>query len=176
MFQPSNAPSRTALQSETQHGQSADGPSQGPTNGHTTGRSYSNLEHGRIAFQDGTRLDTAFVNGHAAAHAALSGPQNESSKVQAIPSTRTENHQIMVRRPKTSMTRSKTTYEPENGLSSGETGVEEHAELRHGWEDQYNSSEFLGQLNSVILTYQLPDLQILGRLTLSLDFLHVLHG
>ena len=73
------------------------------------------------------------------------------------------------------MTRSKTTYEPENGLSTRETIGEEHAELRHGWEDQYNSSEFLGQLNSVLSTYYLSDLLILGRLTLSLDFLHVLH-
>ena len=176
MFQPSNPPSRTTLPSEIQLGQSADGPLQGLTNGHTTGRPYGSLENGRIASQDGTRLDTALVNGHAAAHAALSGPHNGSSKIQPIPSTRTEHHQIMVRRPKMSMTRSKTNYDPEDGLSARETSVEEHAELRHGWEDQYNSSEFLGQLNSVILTYYLPDLQILGRLTLSLDFLHVLHG
>lgn len=33
--------------------------------------------------------------------------------------------------------------------SNTETNVEEHGELRHGWEDEYNSSEFLGQLNSV---------------------------
>lgn len=176
MFQRSNAPSRTTLPSEIQLGQSADAPSQGPTSGHSTGRPLGSLENGRIASQDGTRQDTALVNGHVAAHAALSEPNNEPSKIQTIASTRTENHQIMVRRPKTSMTRSKTTYEPENDLSTRETSVEEHTELRHGWEDQYNSSEFLGQLNSVIYTYHLPDLQILGRLTLSLDLLHVLHG
>ena len=175
MFQRSNAPSRTTLPSETQLGQSADGPSQRPTNGYATGRPFSSLENGRIASQDGPRLDTALVNGHAAAHAALPEPHNESTKIQTLPSTRRENHQIMAHRPKTSMTRSKTTYEPENGLSTRETSVEEHAELRHGWEDQYNSSEFLGQLNSVLSTYCLPDLQVLGRLTLSLDFLHVLH-
>ena len=176
MFQQSNAPSRTALLSETQLGQSAGGPSQGPTNGQPTSRFLGGLENGRIASQDSSRLDTALVNGHAAAHAALSEPNNGSSKTQTIASTRTENHQIIVRRPKTSMTRSKTTYEPENFLSIRDTSVEEHAELRHGWEDQYNSSEFLGQLNSVFSMYHLPDLQILGRLTLSPDFLHVLHG
>ena len=175
MFQRSNAPSHTALPSEAQLGQPADGPSQRPINGHPTGRPFGSLENGRIASQDGTRLDTALVNGHAATHTALSEPHNESSKIRNIPSTRREDHQIMAHRPKTSMTRSKTTYEPENGLATRETSVEEHAELRHGWEDQYNSSEFLGQLNSVVSTYHLPDLQILGRLTRSPDFLHVLH-
>ena len=175
MFQRSNAPSRTALPSEAQLGQSADGLSQGPTNGRPTGRPFGSLENGRRASQDDYRLDTALVNGHAVAHAALSEPHNESSEIQTVPSTRRENHQVMAHRPKTSMTRSKTTYEPENGLSTRETSAEEHTELRHGWEDQYNSSEFLGQLNSVLSTYCLPDLQILGRLTLSPDFLHVLH-
>ena len=35
-------------------------------------------------------------------------------------------------------------------LGASYQGMEDAGEIRHGWEDQYNSSEFLGQLNSVL--------------------------
>lgn len=171
----SNAPTRTASLSETQLGQSTGGPSRGSANGQSTGRPFVNLENGRASPQDSNGPKTALVNGHAAGHVASSEPNSESSEAQSISRALIENHQTLARRPKASMTRSKTSHEPENVPSTRGISVEEHGELRHGWEDQYNSSEFLGQLSSVYLHTSFATSPKSGRLTLSVDFLHVLH-
>ena len=153
MFHQSNARNRTASLSETQLGQSAGRPSQGSTNGQSTGRPLINLENGRVSPQASNAPGNGLVNGHAIGRVASSEPQKESLEPQNISRARTENHKTIPHRPRASMTRSKTNYEPENMSSTKETSLEEHGELRHGWEDEYNSSEFLGQLNSVYLHY-----------------------
>lgn len=149
MFRQSNAPTGTASLSEIQLGQSAGGPSRGSINGRSTGRPLINLENGRPSLHESNRLETGLVNGHSAGHVGSPEPSNQSFETQNITRARTENHQAVAHRPKTLMTRSRTNYEPENIYLATETSVEEHGELRHGWEVEYNSSEFLGQLNSV---------------------------
>ncbi len=149
MFHQSNAPTRTASLSEIQHGHPAGGPSRGSTNGHSTGRPLAKTENGRPSPQDNNGLEIALVNGHAIGHVASSEPTHESFEPHNISRARSENQQTLAHRPKSSMTRSKTNYEPEIFSSTRETNGEEHGELRHGWEDEYNSSEFLKELNSV---------------------------
>ena len=145
----SNAPPRTASLSETQLGPPAGGPSLGSTNGHSTGRPLIKTKNGRPSPQENNGLEIALANGHAAGHVASSKPNHESFEPHNIARARSENQQTLAHRPKSSMTRSKTNYEPELFSSTRETSGEEHGELRHGWEDEYNSSEFLKELNSV---------------------------
>lgn len=53
-------------------------------------------------------------------------------------------------RPKGQLLRASTDLGPaRESLSSKRDVTEENWELRHGWEDQYNSSEYLGLLSSV---------------------------
>lgn len=53
-------------------------------------------------------------------------------------------------RPRELLTRANTDYGPRRQLSVPKHDVvEENWELRHGWEDQYNSSEYLKLLSSV---------------------------
>lgn len=175
MFHQSNAPTHTTLLSGTQLSQSASGPPRGLTNGQSTGRPLVNLENGRASLQDNNGPGNMLVNGHAAGVIASSEANNESFEPQNNSRARTENHQTFAHRPKVSMTRSKTNYESENTSPTRETSVEEHGELRHGWEDEYNSSEFLGHLNSVLFLMPSATPPDFGWLTLSVDFLHVLH-
>lgn len=148
LFQQSKALSRTASLSESELVRSAGGPSRGSANGQTTSQRIARLEKGLVLLQGGSGLGNGLVNGDAE-HVASSETNDKSFKPQNVLRTRTENHQTLTHRPKPSMIRSKTNYESKNISSSTETTVEEHGELRHGWEDEYNSSEFLGQLNSV---------------------------
>lgn len=178
LFQQRNALSRTASLSESELVRSAGGPSRGSANGQTTGHRISRLEKGLALLQGSSGLGNGLVNGDAE-HVASSETNDKSLKPQNVLRTRTENHQTLIHRPKASMARSNTTYESRNVSSSTETNVEEHGELRHGWEDEYNSSEFLGQLNSVyVFKHPLPTLHNStesGWLMLSVGFLHVLH-
>lgn len=173
-FHQSNAPIRTASLSETHLGQSAGGPSRRSTNENSAFRPLVGLENGRASPQISNGLENGLVNGHGARRVASSEPNN-GFEPQSIPRARIENHQALARRPKTSMTRSKTDYKPEKISSTREGSVEEHGELRHGWEDEYNSSEFLGQLNSVHLHMLFTASTEFNWLMLSVDFLHVLH-
>ena len=173
-FHQSIAPIRTASLSETHLGQSAGGLSQRSTNENPAFRPLVSLENRRASPQISNGLEIGLVNGHAAGHVASSEPNNMLDP-QSIPRSRTENHQALAQRPKASMTRSKTDYKPDKISLTREASVEEHGELRHGWEDEYNSSEFLGQLNSVhlhMLSTASTDFVWLMPLV---DFLHVLH-
>lgn len=147
-FHQSNAPIRTPSLSETHLGQSAGGPSGRPTNEHSAFRPLVSLENGWPSPQTSNELENGLVNGHTAGHVASSEPNKEFAP-QNVPRARTESHQALAQRPKASMIRSKTDYEPDKIPSTREARGEEHGELRHGWEDEYNSSEFLGHLNSV---------------------------
>ena len=161
LFQQRNAPTRTPSRSETQLLQSSGGPSRASANGYPTSRPLANLENGRATPQGSSGLGYGLVNGDTE-HVASSESDDRSFEPQNISRARTENHQILAHRPRVSMARSKTNYEPRNTPSTRETNVEEHGELRHGWEDEYNSSEFLGQLNSVdAFKHPLPNLHTL---------------
>ena len=53
-------------------------------------------------------------------------------------------------RPRVQLQRANTDHGPQGRSSPGTSqAAEENWELRHGWEDQYNSSEYLGLLSSV---------------------------
>ena len=173
-FHQSNAPIRTASLSETHLGQSAGGSSRRSTNEISVPRPLISLETGRASPQISNGLEKGLVNGHAAGRVASSEPNN-GFETQSVPRARTENHQALTQRPQASMTRSKTDYKLDKISSTREGSVEEHGELRHGWEDEYNSSEFLGQLNSVHLHMLFAASTDFHWLMLSVDFLHVLH-
>ena len=174
MFHQTNVLNRTVSLSEDQLGQSAAEPSRGSTYGQATGRPFASLENDRSTPQVSIGLQNGLVNGDAK-DVASSEPNGSSFKPQNVSRARTENHQAFAHRPKAMLTRSKTNYEPESISSIRERSVEEHGELRHGWEDEYNSSEFLGQLNSVhhLLPARYSES---SPLTHSVGFLHVLHG
>ena len=173
-FHQSNAPIRTASLSETHLGQSAGGPSRGSANGKSAVRHLVSLEYGQGSLQNRNGLENGLVNGPITRQVVSSEPNNEFES-QSVPRARTENHQALAQRPKAPMTRSKTDYEPDRISSTREANVEEHGEMRHGWEDEYNSSEFLGQLNSVHSHMLFTAFTDFGRLMLSVDFLYVLH-
>ena len=58
--------------------------------------------------------------------------------------------EALAQRPNRKLLRANTDYGPRRQSPSTRPKVaEENWELRHGWEDQYNSSEYLGLLSSV---------------------------
>ena len=58
--------------------------------------------------------------------------------------------EALAQRPNRQLLRANTDYGPRRqSPSTGPKVAEENWELRHGWEDQYNSSEYLGLLSSV---------------------------
>ena len=58
--------------------------------------------------------------------------------------------EALARRPHRQLLRSNTGYDSRRQSPSARPDVaDENWELRHGWEDQYNSSEYLGLLSSV---------------------------
>ena len=158
VFHPGNPPTRTASLSEVQLSLSAARPLRGTTNGQSNGRPLLNLENAHPSLQGNNGLENGLVNGRAAGNAASSEPENGSMDPQRFSRAWTESQRTLAHRPKPSMIRSKTNYEPENTASTTRHSVEEHGELRHGWEDEYNSSEFLGQLNQVSCHHPLPSL------------------
>ena len=93
-----------------------------------------------------------FTNGHAAGGIANGRANvNLSPEQQELIRSRTDS-QKLVHRPRAPITRTQTDFGPNHQIRSSRLGVaEEVGELRHGWEDQYNSSEFLGLLSSVRL-------------------------
>ena len=77
-------------------------------------------------------------------------------------------------RPRSQLLRASTDINPKRRSPSSSRGAsEENWEMRHGWEDQYNSSEYLGLLSSVGLLGTRWRLE-LTRLRPGL--LYVLHG
>ena len=86
---------------------------------------------------------------HAAGDIAISGSNHNLSPEQnELLRARTEN-QKLPHRPRAQLARTLTDLGPNHQAKSARIGTEETGELRHGWEDQYNSSEFLGLLSSV---------------------------
>ena len=144
----SNAPTRTASLPEDQPNRSARGPSRESVNGQATSRPLADLENGRVISQSSNGLVNELVDGDAE-HITSTGSNDKSFKPQNVSRARTENHRALAHRPKAPMTRSKSNYEPRNISTAAETNMEEHGELRHGWEEEYNSKDFLGHLNSV---------------------------
>ena len=155
MLPQSNGPTHTASLAETQLAQSAGGTSRTSTNGQFNGRPLYNLENRRPASHSSSGLENGLVNGDAE-HVASSEPNGTSLKRQNTSRGRMEHHEAFAYRSRAALTRSKTNYEPGDISSSRDLSAEEHGELRHGWEDEYNSSEFLGQLNSVYFHMSFP--------------------
>lgn len=90
------------------------------------------------------------TNGHAAGDIAVTGANHHPSPGQReILRYRNEN-QKLPHRPRAQITRTQTDFGPNNQVRPSRAGAaDEVGELRHGWEDEYNSAEFLGLLNSV---------------------------
>ena len=148
----SNPPTRTASLSEDQPNRSARGPSRESVNRQATSRPLAGLENGRVIPQSSNGLVNEVVNGDTE-HVASTGSYDKSFKPQSVSRARTENHRALAHRSRAPMTRSKSNYEPRSISTATETNMEEHGELRHGWEEEYNSKDFLGHLNSVYLEY-----------------------
>lgn len=102
-------------------------------------------------------------------------PYDLLSEPQELTRARTGD-QSLADRSRPHATRRRTDYEVEHQVPAIQpVAIEEAGELRHGWEDQYNSSEFLGQLSSV-RTYASLCYTPLQLLTwIIIEFLHVLH-
>lgn len=92
------------------------------------------------------------TNGHQAAGSASLESNDALPEQKELARARTAENQQWPQRSKHQLTRRRTDYERGRQPASAQMGPsEELGELRHGWEDQYNSSEFLGQLSSVRL-------------------------
>ena len=144
----SNAPTRAASLSEVEPNRSARGPTRESISRQANSRPLADLENGRVLSQSSNGLVDEPVNGNPE-HIASTGSNDKAFKPQNISRARTENHRALAHRPRAPMTRSKSNYEPRNIATATDTNMEEHGELRHGWEEEYNSKDFLGHLNSV---------------------------
>lgn len=83
-------------------------------------------------------------------------------------------------RPAPTLKRTKSDYGPRLGADQTATGDDdEDFAMRHGWQEEYTSSEYLKLLHSVsTASPPLPLLRIviaIGQSLISLEFLHVLH-
>lgn len=104
---------------------------------------------------------SSHVNGNVRIHTSISADRSEArspteSDSHVVhtagqpPHTPGENQEMLAGRPRGQLVRANTDYGPRRQSQSQEAQVaEENWELRHGWEDQYNSSEYLGLLSSV---------------------------
>ena len=127
-----------ASPSSTHTGQLQPGPSSRPNRGTNAVRELSGLPNGH-----GTR-----TNGPQAVGDASFESNGTHQAQQDLARARTADNQ----RSKPPLTRRRTDYERGRQSAIAQIGPsEELGEFRHGWEDQYNSSEFLGQLTSVRL-------------------------
>lgn len=94
------------------------------------------------------------ANGHSAGEPTTSSespPDNPPPEQLNLIRARTAEHN-RVRRSRPQISRTSTDLGP--GAAKRAHPAEETGELRHGWEDQYNSSEFLGLLSSVSIRWQ----------------------
>lgn len=83
---------------------------------------------------------------------SLSSKSSRGKNAQRTPSSgqSDEGHDAASARPNVQLVRANTDYGPRRHSSVIKQDVpEENWELRHGWEDQYNSTEYLGLLSSV---------------------------
>lgn len=113
-------------------------PSQGPSNRPQRGTTPVG---GLASFPDGqNRRTKGFAKDLAGTH-----PNGELPE-QTLSRSRTADNETLAHRPKPQLIRRRTDYERDRQSAFA---AEETGELRHGWEDQYNSSEFLGLLSSV---------------------------
>ena len=115
-------------------------PSGRPNRGPNAVRDLSTLSNGQ-----GKRH-----NGAQAVDSASAQSNEILPEQQELARARTAENQQWPHRSKHPLTRRRTDYERGRQPATAQMGSsEELGELRHGWEDQYNSSEFLGQLSSV---------------------------
>ena len=115
-------------------------PSGRPNGGPNAVRDLSTLSNGQ-----GKRHNVAQAVDSASAQSNEILPEQ-----QELARARTAENQQWPHRSKHPLTRRRTDYERGRQPATAQMGSsEELGELRHGWEDQYNSSEFLGQLSSV---------------------------
>lgn len=108
-----------------------------------------------ISASTGAQL-TTLANGHGARNQQYQSGNQVKSTLNGLSS---ETHELvraqtkdqpLAHRSRPQVTRRRTDSDVERQAKVNQTAVvEEAGELRHGWEDQYNSSEFLGLLSSV---------------------------
>ena len=131
-----------ASPSSTHTDQLQPGPSNRPNGGSNAVRELSGLPNGQ-----GKRF-----NGPQAVDSDSLESNNALPEQQELARARTAENQPWPHRSKQQLTRRRTDFERGRQPATAQMGPsEELGELRHGWEDQYNSSEFLGQLSSVRL-------------------------
>ena len=129
-----------ASPSTTQADQLQPGPSSRPNGGTNAIRELSGIPNGH-----GKR-----ANGPQVVGTATLESNGSLSEQQELARARTAENQPWTHRSKHPLTRRRTDYERGRQPATAQVGSsEELGEFRHGWEDQYNSSEFLGQLTSV---------------------------
>ena len=132
--------------SHRQNGQSSIGPSPQLTNGNSLLRLRTSAEAGRNVAPGKQRLINDHPAGDLATASTVSPPHDISPEHLELIRTRTAEPSL-THRSRPQISRTNTDLGP--GAARRSHVVEEAGELRHGWEDQYNSSEFLGLLSSV---------------------------
>ena len=132
--------------SNIQYAQFAARPSRPPAEQPPSAYNFASVRNG----QDNGLGNPSLANGHAAGDIAATGVNpGLSPEQQDLIRSNTGSH-TLPQRPRAKLSRTQTDFGPNHQARSAKTGVpEEVGELRHGWEDQYNSSEFLGLLSSV---------------------------
>ncbi len=99
-----------------------------------------------------SRDHPAYSNGNDGAYTLTpADSRGSTSPIRAEPARAPVGSQeALAQRPHRQLLRANTDYGPRRPSPSTRSGIaEENWELRHGWEDQYNSSEYLGLLSSV---------------------------
>jgi hypothetical protein len=76
-------------------------------------------------------------------------------------------------RPALTLHRTRSDYGPRSGIERSVSGEEDDFAMRHGWQEEYTSSEYLKMLHSVgvILSFVVT----LEAYSFFLEFLYVLH-
>ncbi len=79
-------------------------------------------------------------------------------------------------RPISTLVRAKSDHWSRSGLDNGiSTDGDEDFQLRHGWQEEYTSSEYLKILNSVSRPDHISVMSVLNTLDTALEFLHVFY-
>lgn len=122
-------------------------PSREPVNNSTLPHASLIQENGR-----GKRPNESTAGLPESSKLALSRLEQPDPPAQAPGLETLDKHDSLVPRPTGQLVRANTDLGPRSQSPlPGREGAEDNWELRHGWEDQYNSSEFLGLLTSVSL-------------------------
>ncbi len=115
-----------------------------------------------IDAQISSRDLSAYSNGNDGAYTLTpAGSPGSTSPTRSEPARAPVGSQeALAQRPNRQLLRANTDYGPRRQSPSTTSGIaEEIWELRHGWEDQYNSSEYLGLLSSVRIRASSSDLR-----------------